>query len=174
MVCSRQQRERGFSLVGLLAVLAILGLLSRLMIPALAQWIATIRLNASIRTVAASLELARVRAIALHTRVQMCLYPPQPTEFPQFPAGFFSIHERDTGWCPAPPAASSADFVPFMATVQGFPANVRVTFPPSRVFLFSARGFATTGTLTITHPRYAQQRRLTVSAIGRVQVETLQ
>lgn len=65
----RRGRERGFSLIELLIVLAILGVLLGIAIPALGTYAQESRLNKAAREVKANIQLARLKAVTSNFRV---------------------------------------------------------------------------------------------------------
>lgn len=62
-------RERGFTLVELLIVLAILAVLIGISVPALGAYVQEARLNKAIREVKANIQLARLKAVTSNFRV---------------------------------------------------------------------------------------------------------
>ena len=166
-------RQRGFSTIELMVVLAIIGIMAAFTAPNLPRWATSIRMNSSVKEIASELQLARMKAIAQNTDVTLCFYSPHP-DFPRYPNGFFSSHLYHNGmWCPAPPGESSPDFERFKLTVSSLPAGIKVVPPSGKRFTFNSRGQVNSAHIDITNPQTQSTKRITVHFTGRVRIDTL-
>lgn len=169
-------RNRGFSTIELMVVLAIIGILAAFTAPNLTRWSTSIRMNSSVKEITSELQLARMKAIAQNTSVTLCFYGPS-ADLPQHPNGFFSLHSNATGWCPDPPAAPGKDFERFKLTVSGLPAGITVK-PTTDSFTFNSRGQVNGGNIELSRPDPSDPakrigKKITVHFTGRVKIDTL-
>jgi type IV fimbrial biogenesis protein FimT len=56
-------RERGFTIIELMIVVAIMGGLTAIATPSMSRWLTSIRMESATREIASTLQLARVKAI---------------------------------------------------------------------------------------------------------------
>ncbi len=64
-------RERGFTITELMVVLAIMGTLFVAATPSLSRWAANIRMHSVTNEIASTLQLARIKAIALNASIRI-------------------------------------------------------------------------------------------------------
>lgn len=176
-------RDRGFSMVELMIVLAVIGILAAFTTPNLPNWSTNIRLNSSAKEIASTLQLARMKAIAQNTDVTVCFYGPS-ADFPEtkYADGFFSVHLTVTDWCNTPPAKPGTPPLPgvdnpfarFYATVSPLPTGKNIQRPaPKSRFTFNSRGQANAGHIDLVNLSKQITKRIIVHSTGRVRVATL-
>lgn len=163
---------RGFSLVELMLILAIISILAAFTAPNLPRWTASVKLNSSVREIASELQLARMKAIAQNTSISVCFYKPSP-DFPQYPNGFFSTHYNNTEWCASPPVSGTQAFQQFALTVKGLPTGLHITPPIGNHFTFNSRGQVNSQHVDLTNPSAKTTKRITVHFTGRVRIDAL-
>ena len=158
--------EAGFSLLELIAVLAILGLVAAIGTPSVVSWLARLRSRAAADEVASVLQSARLQAIARNHRLQVCLYRSAT------PHDFLTLRRSDTLQpdCPAPPPASSPAYAAFRRTMTELP-GIRITKTTRQSFVFGPRGTATAGSFTLETLADGHQRKIIVAPNGRVRSE---
>lgn len=155
--------EKGFSLLELIVVLAILGLVAAIGTPNVVSWLARLRSRATADVVVSTLQSARLQAIARNARLRVCLYRNAT------PHDFLTLRSMDPLQpdCPAAPAASSPAYAAFRRTMTEMP-GVRIERTTRRSFVFGPRGTATAGSFTLETIADGHQRKIIVAPNGRV------
>lgn len=127
--------EKGFSLLELIVVLAILGLVAAIGTPNVVSWLARLRSRAAADEVVSTLQSARLQAIARNVRLQVCLYRNAT------PHDFLTLSRTDPLQpdCPAPPAPSNPAYAAFRRAMTELPGVRIASDDPPVVCLRPAR-----------------------------------
>ena len=155
--------RRGFSLLELLVVLAILSIVGSLAVGQLTPLVSQARFNAGARKIVSDLQLARMRAITRNRRLRVTFRPDtQDYIVEESQAGSWirqHLHSHDTA--PAPEAR-----IPL-------PEGVRIVAVNSRGdVIFVPRGHVDAGmTLTLSADGAEAPRRIVINLAGRVRIE---
>ena len=157
------QSRRGFSLLELLVVLAILSVVGGLAVGQLTPLVSQARFNAGVRKIVSDLQLVRMRAIARNHRFRVTFRPDaQDYIVEESRAGSWTrLHLHSPGTEPAPEAR-----IPL-------PQGVRIVAVNSRGdVIFVPRGHVDAGmTLTLSADMAEAPRRIIINLAGRVRIE---
>ncbi len=148
----KNSAEKGFTLVELIIVMAIMAIISAIAVPNYKAFMTQRRLNGAAREVMSSLMEARMKAVSINQRVKV---------------SFESDHEYEM-W-------NDADSNGIVADNEGddierdiYPDYYDVTFSASANPVFQTNGTASAGTITLTNA--SGTREVTVSTAGRVKI----
>ena len=149
MTCKKRS-ERGFTVIELLAVIAIMMVVTAIATPTFYYWLPKYRLSASARQISADLQLARMKAISQNTKYRLRFIDNNT----------YQIWKDDGGWAQAP---NTGDF--------DLPDGITVTNgTPFNTSEFQSRGTANaTGTITVTNGD--DTRAVCVRTVGRVFID---
>ncbi len=143
-------RQQGFTLIELMIVVAIVGILSVYGVSNFPRWRANIRVNSAAREIASDLQLARMRAIALNTSVQVVFDVNRDT---------YQVQRSTEG------GIFEAD-APLKDLRQLYP-GVDVTIVTATP-AFRSRGTAFAGSTIGVRNAYNRTKTITISLAGRV------
>ena len=145
MTCKKRS-ERGFTVVELLAVIAIMMVVTAIATPTFYYWLPRYRLSASARQISADLQLARMKAISQNTTYRLNILA----------GGSTYQLEKDAGF--------TLESGPFT-----LPDGITATLGPTSVF--QSRGTASaTDTITVTNGDN-ETRAVCVRTVGRVFID---
>lgn len=146
-------RQQGFTLIELMIVVTVIGVISVYGVSNFARWRANARVNSAAHEIAADLQLARMRAIALNTTMQVV----------------FDV-ERETYQLKRSTGLGTFEVDGPLKNLQTLYPGVNVT-GVSATPEFRARGTAI-GFATITVGNsYGRTKNITISIAGRVAVQ---
>ena len=145
----------GFTLIELMTVIAIVGILSTIAIPNLANYMAQRRLNGAARMVMSDLMAARLKAVSINQKVKV---------------SFVSDHTYEI-WNDANGDGTVADNEGEDLLKDIHPDYYDVTFSSNTSSVFIPNGSAVTatdGTITLSNSKGSKQ--LTTNSAGRVRI----
>ena len=148
-----KRSERGFTVVELLTVIAIMLVITAIATPSFYYWLPTYRLSAGARQIAADLQLARMKAISQNTKYRLSFTAPNTYE----------MQKDDAPWAVAP-GHGSVTLPEGITVTNGTPFNTSE---------FQSRGTADTGVgideITVTNDDAS--KAVCIEIVGRVHIE---
>ncbi len=145
--------ERGFTVVELLTVIAIMLVITAIATPTFYYWLPTYRLSAGARQISADLQLARMKAISQNTSYRLRFTDNNTYE----------MQKNDGGWAVAP-GHGSVDLPEGITVTTGTPFNTSE---------FQSRGTANTGVgsdeIALTNGDL--NKAVCIKIVGRVHIE---
>jgi len=152
MTC-KNRSEGGFTVIELLAVIAIMLVITAIAIPSFYLWLPTYRLSAGARQIAADLQLARMKAISQNTSYRL-RFTAEDT---------YEMQKNDGVWAVAPGHGS-------VKLPEGITVTNGIAFNTSE---FQSRGTANTGVGTddIELTNDDKTMRVCIKIVGRVFID---
>ncbi len=152
MTC-KQRSERGFTVVELLTVIAIMMVIMAIAMPTFYYWLPTYRLSAGARQIAADLQLARMKAISQNTSYHLNFLTSSTYRF-----------EKDTDNNGTPEDPESGPFT--------LPEGITVA-ATGVTSIFQSRGTANTGVgiKDISLTNGDANKAVCMETVGRVHIE---
>lgn len=154
-------RNKGFTLIELMIVIALLGIMAGVMTPSFLQWRDRSKVQGDAGNLRAAFETAKLRAIKHNTNVVVTF--PDTTSFQAF------IDTNNNG------AQDAGEDTLFNRTLAPGVTITNNTFSGNDM-AFNPRGMAngpnSTGTITMTSPR-GERYSVVVSSFGRIRMEHL-
>ncbi len=149
-----QRSERGFTVVELLTVIAIMMVITAIATPSFYYWLPKYRLSAGARQIAADLQLARMKAISQNTSYRLSFTDDDTYE----------MQKNDGAWAVAPGHGS-------VKLPEGITVTNGTSFNTSE---FQSRGTANTGVGTdkIALTNGDLNMEVCIKIVGRVHIET--
>ncbi len=151
-----KRSERGFTVIELLAVIAIMMVVTAIATPSFYYWLPKYRLSAGARQIAADLQLARMKAISQNTSYRLSFTA----------ANIYEMQKDDGGF----------DVAPGHGSVK-LPEGISVSIPSVFAFStseFQSRGTANTGVgsdeIELTNGDLDME--VCIKIVGRVHIET--
>jgi len=149
----KKRSERGFTVIELLAVIAIMMVVTAIATPTFYYWLPTYRLSAGARQIAADLQLARMKAISQNTSYRLRFTDNNTYE----------MQKNDGGFAVAP-GHGSVKLPEGITVTNGTPFNTSEFLP---------RGTANTGVgsdeITVTNGDL--NKAVCIKLVGRVHIE---
>ncbi len=149
--------ERGFTVIELLAVIAIMMVVTAIATPSFYYWLPKYRISAGARQIAADLQLARMKAISQNTSYRLRFTDNNTYE----------MQKNDGGTWAVAPGHGSVKLPEGITVTNGDP------FVPFNTSEFQSRGTANTGVgisqIEITNGDY--NRAVCIKLVGRVHIE---
>ena len=144
-------KNHGFTLTELMAGVAVVGVMAGLAGPAMTDFVACQRLNATTRAVAADLQLSRMQAVSKHVNHQVTFASNPST---------YTLSRWDAG---------AGAYVPLKAA-QTFESGVDLVSADGAI-VFQTYGASPTGiTVTLDSPQCGRQKTVSVNTIGRIKI----